>query len=216
MGWGRARLSFMATGGKGEKGTLEVNTPHRGDPSARPSLSLERPVAHAVCRPHPQAVEGDFTFVTIIHLIGFQLSGRGSGGCVSVSPPSCSAHQREHKKMTNGRPVASGRVCPLGRWTGLGSATTQTFLVPVVRIPLDSIQCPGVLELAHRPGAHLHGKTEWGLREREHGALWMLPPAVPCGFSVAWRQQIQCLSLGFMDVFQGCQGVLGKVGLMRP
>lgn len=85
MGWGRARLSFMATGGEGEKGTLEVNTPHCGDPSARPSLSLERPVAHAVCRPHPQAVEGDFTFVTIIHLIGFQLSGRGSGGCLCES-----------------------------------------------------------------------------------------------------------------------------------
>lgn len=86
-------------------------------------LSLERPAAHAVFGPHPQAVEGDFTFVTIIHLIGFQLSGRRSGGSVCVRPPSFSAHQREHMKMTNRGSVASGTVCLLERWTGLVQAS---------------------------------------------------------------------------------------------
>lgn len=71
-----------------------------------------------MCRPHPQAAEGDFTFVTIIHLIGFQLSGRGSGGCVCVHPPSFSAHQRERKKTANGGSAASEQL-PAGRRTGL-------------------------------------------------------------------------------------------------
>lgn len=147
-------------------------------------LSLERPAAHAVFGPHPQAVEGDFTFVTIIHLIGFQLSERRSGGSVCVRPPSFSAHQREHMKMTTVVLWHLGQFACWGGgqdWYRHLSAVTQAFLVPVALIPVHYPQCPWLLEPAHLLGAHLHWKTEWGLRERGSEGLGIPLTVVPCG-----------------------------------
>lgn len=164
---------MMASNREGRVGNSgDEHTPSR-DPSTMMTvtaarLSLERPAARAAFRPHPQAVEGDFTFVTIIHLIGFQLSGRRSGGCVCVRPPSFSPHQRQHKKMTNPGSVEPGTDCLLRRQKGLVWAPVcchPPFLMPVALIPLDSNQCPWLLEPAHLLGAHLHwknGEKEWG------------------------------------------------------
>lgn len=70
----------------------------------------------------PKLVEGDFTFVTITHLIGFQLNWRGSGGlCLCLFSSFLLLRLKESAgRVTNGLypiwnnppPVRGGQGCP--------------------------------------------------------------------------------------------------------
>lgn len=75
-----AGLGHLASLLAGGSGVLEVTVSlPGGSPKLRPSLD---PADSSSCLQAyiPKPVEGDFTFVTITHLIGFQLNWRGSEG----------------------------------------------------------------------------------------------------------------------------------------
>lgn len=80
--------------------------------------------------PIPILAEGDFTFVTIIHLIGFQLNRRGSGRlCLCLFPSLLLLHIKEKAgRVTNGL-YASGTIPPsVGHRQGvLGWAPPAAF-----------------------------------------------------------------------------------------
>lgn len=120
-GWDRP--ASLPTGGSG---VLWITTsPAPGNPALLgqgrgPSLG---PTGSCRAQAHiPKLVEGDFTFVTITHLIGFQLNWRGSGGlCLCLFSSFLLLRIKETAgRVTNGLypiwnnppPVRGGQGCP--------------------------------------------------------------------------------------------------------